>query len=163
MATSRPARVSWSSTVRAASPTRKILSPTNTAGAQLGDQRVSPLRGGKPRHQHASEQPKQVTLPGNIGPRGQDPPHHATIQHQGQERDQQGGDATLIPPTCHQVAKVPKEHTAGTNVVRRAPEEPERSTAQEDDPERYGEKDPCAIEGHKAPQRDQRHRIEDEV
>ena len=41
----------------------------------------------------------------------------------------------------HQVAKVPKEHIAGTNMVHRAPEEPERSTTQEDDPKRHGEKD----------------------
>ena len=104
-----------------------------------------------------------MTLPGNIGPRGQGSPHDAAVQPQGQERDQQGCDATFVPPTCHQVTKVPKEHTAGTNVVRRATEEPERCTAQENDPERHGEKDPRSIKGHKTPQRDQRHRIEDEV
>jgi len=82
-----------------------------------------------------------MTLPGNIGPRGQGSPHDAAVQPQGQERDQQGGDATFVPPTCHQVTKVPKEHTAGTNVVRRATEEPERSTTQEDDAKRHGEKD----------------------
>src|SRR5215475_9419749 len=130
---------------------------------QVGNRCGSPLRGGKTRHQHASEQPKQVTLPGNVGPRRQDSPHDAAVQRQGQERDQYSCDATLVPPTCHQVTKVPKEHTAGTNVVRRATEEPERCTAQENDPERYGEKGSRSIKGYKTPQCDQRHRIEDEM
>ena len=82
-----------------------------------------------------------MTLPGNIGPRGQDPPHRTTIQPQGQERNQQGCDATLVLSTRHQVTKVPKKHIAGPNRVRRGPEEPERSTTQEDDAKRHGEKD----------------------
>src|ERR1051326_6274742 len=95
--------------------------------------------------------------------RRQDSPHHAAVEHQSEERDQQGCKATLVPPTRHEIAKIPKDHTAGTNVIRRATEEPERCTAQENDPERYGEKDARAVQSHKTPQRDQRHRIEDEM
>src|SRR2546422_4093403 len=39
-------------------------------------------------------------------------PRDAAVQPQGQERDQQGCDAPLIPPTCHQVPKRSEEHTS---------------------------------------------------